>query len=256
MSDLPQNLIPNEMSLGDLLDLVKRDIFLSLNCHAIGTIQSFDSDKQTAQATINYKKTYFDSELGSYKPVLVDYPQLIDCPVVVLGGGSGALTFPIAEGDECLVLFNDRDLDNWFGGSSGSAVATPRLHSFSDGLILVGVRSLANVIPSYAGNAVEIRTKDGSSKISVNTSTGAVTINVGSSEAVVQITTDGKISMKSGSAGLEFDATATGTLSIKNGVTTTDLITALYTILTTATAAGFPLVVDPTSIAVLASLKP
>jgi hypothetical protein len=51
---------------------------------------------------------------------------------------------PIQEGDECLVLFNDRDMDNWYSGSSSSGVATPRLHSFSDGIILVGLSSLNN----------------------------------------------------------------------------------------------------------------
>jgi hypothetical protein len=59
-----------------------------MNCHAIATIQSFDPTKQTASATVNYKKTYFKPDTaGVYRPVLVDYPQLIDCPVIFLGGG-------------------------------------------------------------------------------------------------------------------------------------------------------------------------
>ncbi len=150
MTGLPQNLIPNEPELKDLLDLHKKDIFLGLNCHAIATIQSFDPTQQTASATVNYKKTYFKPNAqGVYRATLVDYPQLIDCPVLCLGGGAGSLRFPIAAGDECLVLFNDRDLDVWFQGSSSSAVATPRLHSFSDAIIIVGIRSLANVLTDY-----------------------------------------------------------------------------------------------------------
>lgn len=152
ISNVQQNQIPNEPELKDLLALWKKAILLGLNCHHIGTVQSFDSVKQTATATINYKKTFFEPDpvTGVYGPVLKDYPILLDCPVIVLGGGGGALTFPNAQGDECVVLFNDRDIDNWFqGGGSGAAVATPRLHSFSDGLILVGVRSLANVLKNY-----------------------------------------------------------------------------------------------------------
>lgn len=151
-SQIPNNLIPNDIQLSDLLDLFKRQTLLGLNCHHIATVQSFDSVRQVASATVNYKKTFFvpDPVTGVYGPVLRDYPQLIDCPVVVLGGGLGSLTFPVASGDECVVLFNDRDLDNWFqGGGSGTAAATPRLHSFSDGMILVGVRSLANVLKTY-----------------------------------------------------------------------------------------------------------
>lgn len=150
-SQIQQNLIPNEPQLSDLLGLLKKDIMLSLAAHHIGTVQSFDASNQTATATINYKKTYFqlDPVSGDYVPVLVDYPILIDCPVICLGGGLGALTFPIKAGDECVVLFNDRDLDTWFQGGSGGAVATPRLHSFSDAMILVGVRSLAKVLTDY-----------------------------------------------------------------------------------------------------------
>lgn len=149
-SQIQQNLLPNDPGLKDLLDLYKKDILLNFCCHHIGTLQSFNSSNQTATATINYKKTFFlpDSQ-GIYQPTLVDYPLLMDCPVICLGGGTSSLTFPITQGDECLVLFNDRSIDNWFQGGAGSAVSTPRLHSFSDGIILVGLRSSAHVIGNY-----------------------------------------------------------------------------------------------------------
>lgn len=153
MSD-PQislNQLPSEPSLKDLMDAVKKDIFLSLNCHHLGTIQSFNSATQTATATINYKKTVFqlNRSTGLYDGVLVDYPILIDCPVIFLGGGSSFLTFPIAVGDGCLVLFNDRDIDNWYQGSSTSGCATSRAHSMSDGIIVVGLRSKAASLEDF-----------------------------------------------------------------------------------------------------------
>lgn len=147
-----QNQVPSDPSLADLLDLVKRDVMMSLSAHHVGIVQSFDETKQTAQVTIAYKKTYFqrDVKTGLYNPVLVDYPILVDCPVVVLGGGGVAsLTFPIAKGDECLVLFNDRDIDNWFASGQIGPVATPRLHSISDGFALVGIRSSGKVLSGY-----------------------------------------------------------------------------------------------------------
>lgn len=158
-SNIQQNQIPNEPTLKDLLDLVKKEIMLSLTCHHIGTIQSFDTEKQTAVATINYKKTYFQRNVATqnYDPVLIDYPIIIDCPVICLGGGLGALTFPVVQGDECLILFNDRDIDNWFNGNTGTAVATSRLHSISDAIILVGVRSMANVLEDYDDENVVLK---------------------------------------------------------------------------------------------------
>lgn len=145
-----QNPKVTEPNLSDLLGLLKKDILLSLFCHAIGTVQSFNSAKQTVTATINYKKTYLrQDQAGQFNPVLVDYPILLDVPVVILGGGNANLTFPIAQGDECLILFNDRDIDNWFQSGQVGPVASNRLHSFSDGFALIGVRSLARSLAGY-----------------------------------------------------------------------------------------------------------
>jgi hypothetical protein len=150
-SNIPLNLIPNEPSLVDLLTQWKKDVLLTLNCHHIGTIQSFNATNQTASVTINYVKTFqqFNTQTGLYAPISQNYTILAEAPVITLRGGKAALTFPIAAGDECLVLFNDRDMDNWFAGGTGSPNATGRLHAFSDAMVLVGLRSLANVLTNY-----------------------------------------------------------------------------------------------------------
>lgn len=150
ITSFQQNKSESEPGLKDLLDLHKKDVMLSINCHAIATVQSFDDTKQTITATINYKKTYFKTNNdGSYVPVLYDYPILLDVPVITMQGGTASLTFPIAKGDSCLILFNDRDLDNWFHTGQVSQTATPRLHSFSDGIALVGLRASNNPIANY-----------------------------------------------------------------------------------------------------------
>lgn len=140
-----------DLELSDVLDAWKKSIFLELNCHAIATVQSFNSSLQTVTATINYNRTYYqENGSGQMVPVQVPYPVLVDCPVIILGGGSASLTFPISPGDECLILFNDRDIDNWWAGASTGPVATGRLHSFSDGLALVGFREVSNYDTSRA----------------------------------------------------------------------------------------------------------
>ena len=148
---VPFNFNPIGGSLTDALNLLKKDVMMNMNVHHVGTIESFDASDQTASVTINYPKTYFklNPATGLYQAVLVNYPVALDCPVICLGGGATALTFPIEEGDECLVLFNDRDFGNWFNGATGAAVATPRLHSFSDAIVIVGLRSLANSLDDY-----------------------------------------------------------------------------------------------------------
>lgn len=148
---IPFNFTPTPPGLKDLLNTFEKSLLINFNCHHLGTVQSFDPEQQTAEVTINYQRTFFNlnSLTQQYEQVQVPYPVLAECPVVILSGNKTALTFPIAKGDECIVLFNDRDIDNWFAGSTTAGVATPRLHSFSDGLILVGVNSLQYTFDDY-----------------------------------------------------------------------------------------------------------
>jgi hypothetical protein len=147
---IKQNRPAAEPTLKDLMDLQYKNILNAVNCHAIGTIQSFNSTAQTVTATINYKKTTLQANaLGVYGPVLIDYPILVDVPAVILQGGPTYLTFPIAKGDNCLILFNDKDIDNWFSSGQIMAVATQRSHSFSDGIALIGIRPMTNPLLNY-----------------------------------------------------------------------------------------------------------
>lgn len=141
----------SDPSLADVLDTWKKDVMLSMNCHAIATVQEFNSSNQTITATVNYKKTQFRKKQGSdsYEPVLIDYPILLDVPVVCLGGGPGKLTFPISSGDQCIILFNDRAIDNWFQSGQVGALSSSRLHSISDGIAIVGLHSMQNSISGY-----------------------------------------------------------------------------------------------------------
>lgn len=123
---------------------------LSLNCHALATIQSFDATKQTVTATVNYKKSYLQAGTdGVYKQVAVDYPLLLDVPIYIMGGGESVITFPIQTGDTCSILFNDRDIDNWIQSGQIVPPASGRLHSMSDGIALIGVRSAQNPVVNY-----------------------------------------------------------------------------------------------------------
>jgi hypothetical protein len=151
-------------NMQDLFNLFEKQIMLDLNCHAVATVQSFDATKLTVQATVNYTKTYFmfNESTGNYDQKEMTYPTLQDVPVLVACGGAFSLTFPITAGDQALILFNDRDMDNWFTASApspASAVNTGRLHSLSDGLAIVFKRyplagySTTHAILQQAGGA-------------------------------------------------------------------------------------------------------
>lgn len=146
--------------LRSLLQSYRQEIFSSLNCHQLGTIVSFDKDKQTAKVQLAMQRVVFNKTqaLGAklqLNPTIVDYPVLVDCPVLVMGGGGGRLSFPITAGDTGVVLFNDRDIDNWYVAGGVSVPNSARTHDLSDGLVIVGFRNLTNVLANYdAANAV------------------------------------------------------------------------------------------------------
>lgn len=171
------NAVPNEPTLSDLLDLLKKEILLGMNCHHIGTVQSFNVMSMTVVATINYTKTYFtlDDVTNLYVATQVNYPTTIDCPIICLGGGKANLTMPIAKGDECLLLFNDRDMDNWYASGQLGPAATARLHSFSDAIALVGLKSTPNLLTTY--DAIRAVLTDGTVKVGINPSTHKATIS-------------------------------------------------------------------------------
>lgn len=177
-----QNITPIlDPTLKDLLDLYQKQTLLNFNCHHLATIQSFDSSKQTVQVTINYKRTYFQfqSETQKYVSILVDYPIIADCPIIILGGGPCRITFPISKGDQCILLFNDRDIDNWFQGSTTSANQSPRLHSFSDAIALIGPNNLNTVIQNY--DAVRALITNGTVKNGINPENNKLTLTNGTS---------------------------------------------------------------------------
>lgn len=160
---------PEEVDLLALLEGWKKDILFSINCHAIGQIVEFNKNRQLARVKIMYKKRYYRRDQGDeYKPVLEPYPVFINCPVIVLNGGNMSLRLPIKQGDDCLVLFNDRDIDNWLESGQESELNSSRLHDFSDAIIIVGLHPKPRPLSGYSSDRAELGTE--TTKVSVGSS--------------------------------------------------------------------------------------
>jgi hypothetical protein len=133
-------------SLRDVLVNLKYETMAATNCHAIGTVTGYQQGSTTflLDCLINYSKTVFSpGPGGTLTAKQVQYPALVNCPAVVLGGGTTGLQFPIKPGDQCLVLFNDVDMTNWIAGTYAGPTATNRSHSFTDAIALVGFQNVA-----------------------------------------------------------------------------------------------------------------
>jgi len=157
-------------TMADLILEAKRDVKYSINCVQLGTVESYLSTTNMARVSINFKRKLADGSLA-------DYPVLADCPVFIPSGGNSSLTFPITKGDQCIILFNDRNIDNWYLKGEVKEPATSRCHDIADGIVLVGVRNLITAAASNTPPSNSVCIDGGLKKVSVkNTVTDLKTL--------------------------------------------------------------------------------
>lgn len=104
-------------------------------------IVSFDAEARTVSAQPAIQRVFTDGEGLSGA---INLPVCVDVPVVFPSGGGYEITFPVKEGDECLLVFSERCIDNWFDTGEPSPPADYRKHDLSDAFAIMGVRSFAN----------------------------------------------------------------------------------------------------------------
>jgi len=153
-------------NLTDILQELKLDIFNSFNCHRVGIINGFSSGNQTADIEL-VDKAIISTSKGN---LLKDFPILKECPVFVNKGSSGGFTRPVIIGDYCLVLFNDRDIENWFNNGGSNEPASSRTHNLTDCLVIPGFFSDSASLGDYNNAAAEMNFQG--TKISLDSKVG------------------------------------------------------------------------------------
>lgn len=163
-----------------------------------GIIQSFDPDAVTAVIQPAIKGVEHDA---SGAEVSVNLPLLVDVPVIFPRGGGCTLTFPVKEGDECLVIFADRCIDFWWQSGGIQEPVDGRMHDLSDAFCIVGPQSQAKKIGGISTSVAELRSDDGSVKLSLNPASGAIsgTAPGGFNLNGLKILPDGRLQLVDGS---------------------------------------------------------
>lgn len=149
-----------------------QSIMSTLRVAIPGIIQSFDPETVTAVVQIAIKGMERDA---SGSEASVNLPLLVDVPVVFPRGGGCTLTFPVKEGDECLVIFADRCIDFWWQNGGVQEPVDGRMHDLSDAFAIPGPQSQAKKISGISNTSTQLRTDDGTAFIELATG-GAVTI--------------------------------------------------------------------------------
>lgn len=134
-------MVPVSQQFGDQDQLYQRiinnigfGIHVSLPC----IVQKYDNETETieAQPTVRERVIKPDGKI-----VYMDYPILINVPVMFPRAGNFLFKFPINQGDECLVVFSDLSIDNWYLFGNVQNPVEQRRHDLSDGIAVFGLAS-------------------------------------------------------------------------------------------------------------------
>lgn len=158
-----------EEALRVAMDGLKSGLWTSMP----GIVQSFSAGAITATVQIAIKGVV---HTPSGQAQFVNMPLLVDVPVHFPRGGGCTLTFPVAKGDECLVVFAARCIDSWWQSGGVQAPAEQRIHDLSDGFAFVGFFSQTTKISGISTASAQLRSNDGSTYIDLNPSSQKVTI--------------------------------------------------------------------------------
>ncbi len=181
-----------------------------------GIIQSYDPTENTCVVQVAIRARVKSPIDGSVS--WEQLPLLVDCPVVFPSGGGLTLTFPLTNGNECLMVFASRCIDAWWQSGGVQNQADLRLHDLSDGFVIPGVKSKPNVIPNISTTSAQLRTDDGQTYLDIKSGTitieapTAVNVNTGTATVTasgnVNVTAGGTAVVKAASIALQNAGTA------------------------------------------------
>lgn len=159
------------------------DIMFRIRCAIPAIIQSYDPGTNTVEAQPAIRERLVEED-GSIR--YLNLPLLINVPVVFPSSGSASITFPIEKGDECLIIFSDLAIDNfWTSGSVQNPIEVRR-HDLSDGIAIPCSLSVTRARGAGYGMNIQgspVTIKSGQSSVEV----AATTIKVIQGETSVMV---------------------------------------------------------------------
>lgn len=153
--------------LGDdsqLYENIIKKVNFNLRCCIPGVIQQYDPKTNTAsiQPAIREEIVNEDNTVQ-----YMNLPILVNVPIIFPSCSIGSIKMLLKQGDECLVLFSDLSIDNFWKYANVQNPIEVRRHDLSDGIAIPCVLSQPNT-KSFSGTGIEIEC--GSSKIKIEQS--------------------------------------------------------------------------------------
>lgn len=137
----------NTPTLENVLRSLISDRLSTVNVALPGVVASYDADTQRASVQPGIRHAFVNED-GERE--LVDLPVVNEVPVVFPSAGDFSLTFPVAAGDEVLLVFSSASLDLWLSRGGTVDPSNDRHHALSDAVAIPGLRHAA-----LSGTAVD-----------------------------------------------------------------------------------------------------
>jgi hypothetical protein len=212
--------INQDKTLQQVFSEVINSIKVSLHCVKIGEIVEFNKENQTAKVRVLH---IIDENYNTRQEKQIEYPILGDVPVVIMGGGGTYISHPIAAGDQCLLLFCDYMIDNWWVTGEAQPSIVPRKHDISDAIAIVGLNATPKAIQDYS-DYLRLQYSSESSivigeQIDVNNETinlNGNTTNSGTMEVVGDVAMDANATVANDLTAVSLNATSAATGSFRS----------------------------------------
>lgn len=176
--------------LEDALHAVVEERLKTVWTSCPGIVKSFDRNALTATVQPAQRQIWITDDEGDVEEI--DVPICTDVPVQFTGGGGVVLTVDLAVGDEVILLFSHRCIDEWRENGGTQTPQTARFHDLSDGMAVPAVWSkprAATVTGGVAAGGAELRTLDGTVLARVDSS-GVTLGQVAGASPVMLLTPD------------------------------------------------------------------
>jgi Phage protein Gp138 N-terminal domain len=160
---------------------ILRQALTDLRCAAPAIVQSFDPDTQTVAVQIAMSELVKNPNGPQWTPI----GPIYKVPICTFRAGGFALTLPIEEGDEGLLVFTDTMFDLWWqnGGvqpPAGAPLTQPnherRRHDVTDCFFIPGLWNQTRVLQNYSTDSVQVRSDDAEATTLFDIKDGQITL--------------------------------------------------------------------------------
>lgn len=128
-----------------------------------GIIQDFDPEKQTVTVQVAVRELV-RTNTG---PQSLAIAPIYNVPIALPRGGGLAITVPIQQGDECLLVFTDTSFDLWWARGGVQDQFERRRHDITDCVAIIGCWNQTRLLDGYSPDSIQIRTEDGATIVEV-----------------------------------------------------------------------------------------